>query len=104
MFQRAFFAAAQILKDIDNPWNPLGEQHGVFLQGHHQCNLLEVPIVIDTGASFSLTPYLEDFQSPLEPSDIGSLLGLNASAKIEGVAWVEWEVRDMFGQVAILKT
>jgi hypothetical protein len=104
MFQRAFLAAAQILKDIDHPRNPLGEQHGVFLQGHHNHNQREVPIVIDTGASFSLTPYLEDFQTPLEPSKLDSLLGLNGTAKIEGVAWVEWEIRDWHGQVAILKT
>ena len=81
MFQRAFLAAAQILKDINNPRNTLGEQNGVFLQGHHHHNQREVPIVIDTGASFSLTPYLEDFQTPLEPSKLDSLIGLNGTAK-----------------------
>ena len=40
----------------------------------------------------------------MEPSDINSLLGLNASAKIKGFTWVEWEVCDCNYQVAILKT
>ena len=60
--------------------------------------------MIDTGASFSLTPYLEDFVTPLEKPEIDEMHGLTDSVKVQGVGWVEWTIRDYFGQVALIWT
>ena len=64
----------------------------------------DVPIVIDTGASFSLTPFINNFTSKLEPSDIKEMHGLSDSVMVKGVGWVEWLTKDANGQVAVIKT
>ena len=38
--------------------------------GAYQVNAAELPIVIDTGASTSLSPVLSDFIGPLEPAPL----------------------------------
>ena len=60
--------------------------------------------MVDAGASFALSPFLDDFVTDLEPPECTELIGLSDKAKVEGVAWVEWEVRDAFGQIALIKT
>ena len=57
----------------------------------------EVPVVIDTGASFSLTPFREDFVGPMEETNTDNLQGLNAQAEVKGEGEVKWHVRDVFG-------
>jgi hypothetical protein len=64
----------------------------------------QVPIVFDTGASFSLTPFLEDFVDGIEPATEKEMNGINSSVKIEGVGWVEWTIRDVFGHVCLIRT
>jgi hypothetical protein len=64
----------------------------------------QVPIVFDTGASFSLTPFLEDFVDGIEPATEKEMNGINSSVKIEGVGWVEWTIRDVFGHVCLIHT
>lgn len=64
----------------------------------------DMPIVIDTGASFSVSPRREDFITPLEPSDVLSLRGLNGAVKVFGTGLVEWEVQDARGTVRKLRT
>jgi hypothetical protein len=65
----------------------------------------DVPIVIDTSASFSITPFKEDFVSPpLEPADINAMHGLANLALVKGVGWVEWTIRDAGNQIAIIRT
>jgi hypothetical protein len=44
------------------------EMHGVFLTGGIHKN--DAPIVLDTGASISMTPYESDFVSDLEEYDV----------------------------------
>jgi predicted 3-demethylubiquinone-9 3-methyltransferase (glyoxalase superfamily) len=44
--------------------------------------------VIDAGASFSLTPHKSDFVGLMEKPDIEKLYSLSATAKVEGMGWV----------------
>ena len=90
------------MKELNAPRDPFGEYKGAYLLGN--LRRTDVPIVIDTGASFSLTPFMENFVSPLEPADTDSMSGLADSVKVHGMGWVEWSIRDTFGQVALNKT
>jgi hypothetical protein len=65
---------------------------------------LDMPIVIDTGASLSLTPVLDDFVGPLEPADITEIRGVTHSAKVLGWGMASWEIRDVFGVVRTITT
>ena len=104
VLKRAFIAAKQLLVDSSTA----RAQHGIFLTDQSKADLLDrhldVPIVIDTGASFSLTPFMSDFTSPIEPPDVDSLTGLTDKVDVKGVGWVEWTVRDSNGQVALIRT
>ena len=100
---RAFIAATQILHDLGAPRDPCGERHTAFIQNVHGEHR-NVPIVVDTGASFALSPFLDDFVSPLEQSECTELIGLSGNANVEGIANVEWEIRDVCGQLAVIKT
>ena len=62
-----------------------------------------MPIVIDTGASLSLTPNLEDFVEPPKPCALTHLHGLSGNTEVLGVGTVEWTVRDIFGEVRTLR-
>ena len=56
-----------------------------------------LPIVIDSGASISLTANYNDFVGPIRPATITELRGLSHTTKVHGVGKVEWTVRDVFG-------
>ena len=75
--------------------------HGFISQDHDQDRM---PIVIDTGCSFSLTPNRDDFVGTLNETANGSMKGLTDSVNIEGIGWVEWTVRDIFNKVHIIRT
>ena len=64
----------------------------------------EPPIVIDTGASVSLSPRPEDFIGPIQPPSIKSLQGLKGSVNIVGEGTVEWKIRDVLGQTRTIRT
>ena len=77
-------------------------QSAVYLQkGTDSRN---IPIVLDTGASFSLTPVLSDFVSAIEKCPTKEMTGLTDSVMIVGVGDVEWAIRDHMGQVQIIRT
>ena len=63
----------------------------------------EVPVVIDSGASYSLTPFIEDFVDPLQPANI-DLQGLSSKANVKGEGTVEWSIRDVFGVTRTVRT
>ena len=104
VLKRAFIAAKQLLVDSSTQ----RALHGIFLTDTSKADVherhLDVPIVVDTGASFSLTPFLSDFTSELELPDVDNLTGLTDKVKVEGIGWVEWYVRDAKGQVALIRT
>jgi len=78
------------------------DMSGAYLT-EHQCKC-DMPIVFDTGASYSVTPNLQDFVGELSPTDMDSMKGLTDSVKIKGKGWVEWSVRDVFGRVHMIRT
>ena len=63
-----------------------------------------LPIVIDSGASISLTANYNDFVGPIRPATITELKGLAHTTKVHGVGNVEWTVRDVFGATRTIKT
>jgi hypothetical protein len=73
VMEHAYIAAAEILTQLNCPRSavPLS---GVFLTDNSA--RYDVPVVIDTGASFSITPFEEDFVSPLKQADTNAMHGL----------------------------
>ena len=63
-----------------------------------------LPIVIDSGASISLTANYNDFVGPIRPTTITELQGLSHTTKVHGVGQVKWTVRDVFGATPTIKT
>ena len=65
----------------------------------------EPPIIIDTGASNSLTPLSSDFKNNLiQSADLKSLQQVNGSTQVCGAGMLEWEIEDMVGTKAIIET
>jgi hypothetical protein len=63
----------------------------------------KLPIVLDTGASFCITPNVDDFIGPIEPCSTTKLNGLNAKISVVGQGTVEWKIQDLFSVVRSLK-
>lgn len=64
----------------------------------------DMPIVLDTGASTSITPVLSDFIGPLEPTPISEITGLNSKTRIVGKGTVEWAICDYWNVVRVVRT
>jgi hypothetical protein len=64
----------------------------------------ELPIVIDSGASYSVTPNLQDFVGPIRECSTKELNGLNAPINVVGEGEVDWKIQDVFGTVRSIKT
>ena len=75
---------------------------------HHGFNAAlqrdETPVVIDTGASYSLTPFREDFYGKIKGTDMEDLQGLSGRAKVHGVGNIEWTIVDLYGVIRTIKT
>jgi hypothetical protein len=57
----------------------------------------ELPIVIDSGASVSVTPHIRDFRGQLQKCPTKSLDGLSSKTEVLGIGKVTWEVQDFYG-------
>ena len=57
------------------------------------------PIVIDTGASISVTPNAADFVNGISTSNLPELRGLNHTSKVAGTGLVEWTIFDVHNRV-----
>ena len=98
----AYIAAANLMKELHYKREPAGQYECAYIaDNHHRC---DVPVVIDTGCSFSVTPFVQDYVSSIEETDVPELTGITDVVKIHGVGWVEWPIRDIFGQIAIIRT
>ena len=65
----------------------------------------ELPIVINTGASSSITPILLDFTGPVGPCCTEALGSLTeVKTKIDGEGPVAWEIEDMNGVTKTINT
>jgi len=62
------------------------------------------PIVLDSGASVSITPLASDFVTPIQPMPNSSVRGLSSSTRIAGIGYVEWTLRDVNGTIATIRT
>ena len=74
-------------------------QHCMF-----QASNLHLPIVLDTGASTSITPILSDFIGDLKPTTTSKVNQLSGSTKVVGRGLVEWEVSDIWGITHVIQT
>ncbi|KAG7345831.1 hypothetical protein IV203_033362 [Nitzschia inconspicua] len=64
----------------------------------------ETAVILDTGASCSVTPHLSDFVSDIVPAKFTELNSLDSSIQVHGQGTVEWTVQDMDGNVRIIRT
>jgi hypothetical protein len=56
-----------------------------------------LPVVVDTGASISISPNISDFVGPITKPFCESLQGLGESTKVDGQGIIEWQIRDELG-------
>jgi len=61
------------------------------------------PVVIDTGASLSLSPYASNFVDRLQPPPISSLNGLQHKTLVVGYGTVKFTIVDMNGTVITIR-
>ena len=96
---------SSVTRTVDSTSTPnfadLSKQMSIYLNGNG-ADLL--PIVIDSGASCSLTPNKHDFIGDIRPATIHELCGLSNTTKVLGVGTVEWTIRDVFGAIRTLQT
>ena len=62
------------------------------------------PLVLDTGASISITPVLSDFIDDLQPSLVTTVHGINSKTNVVGSGTVEWKVNDVHGNLKTIRT
>jgi hypothetical protein len=71
---------------------------------YHSCDEHDLPIVIDSGASVTITPILKDFVASIRPSNLTSLQDISARTNVEGEGTLCWTIRGALGQVRQLRT
>ena len=67
-------------------------------------NINELPIVIDTGASFSITPTITDFDQSIARSACMSLNQLSGKTPVIGEGPITWNIEDVEGTRRQIKT
>jgi hypothetical protein len=85
--QRALIAAAHLT----------GQDVSSTASVYQARNNPEFPIVINSGASVSVTPHIRDFRGPLQKCPTKSLDGLSSKTEVLGMGKVTWEVQDFYG-------
>ena len=63
-----------------------------------------MPIVIDSGASISITGRGSDFIGPIHPIPSTTIQGLNHTLDVKGKGMVRWEVVDQNGELCVIET
>ena len=81
-----------------------GGDYGACLRGQHANTAAPMPIVINTGASTSITPVIGDFIGPLEPTPAAEIKGLNSKTHIVGKGTVEWAICNYWNVVRVVQT
>ena len=100
--QNAFYAAVALCTQLGVNQEAT-QQAGAFLS---QAVYPKVPLIFDTGCGFLITPFAEDFVTPLQPPPpgIGVTNFENGHTLVEGVGWVEWNVKDATGRTSVMRT
>ena len=70
-------------------------------KGNTQCN---TPVVLDTGASFSLTPFEDDFVALIVSTSSKEMKGIADSLRIQGVGTVSRSIRDILSRIWTVTT
>ena len=70
---------------------------------YHSSNC-QIPMVIDTGTSVSLTPCKSEFVTDIVSSNLKLFSGLQGETAVHGHGIVGWNVRYMFRTVRTIKT
>jgi hypothetical protein len=70
---------------------------------HLGLNAADVPIIVDYGASLSISPHRGDFVGDKEQLN-SNIQGISTVSKIEGVGTVRWTFKDVFGTIKIIET
>jgi hypothetical protein len=63
----------------------------------------ELPIVINSRASFSVMPKLDNFLGPIEQCSMTELSGLNSKIDVVGQGTIKWKIQDVFASIHIIK-
>jgi hypothetical protein len=63
-------------------------------------NAADAPIVIDSGASLSISPHRGDFVGDIEQLN-STIQGISTVTKIEGVGNMRWTFKYVFGTIKI---
>ena len=84
---QSFIAAADLLKEL-HYHRPDDAQYGGAYIADIGPNC-DVPVVFDTGCSFSVTPFESDFVTDIEPTEVKELVGLTDKVNIQGVGTIE---------------
>jgi hypothetical protein len=92
--QRALIAAAHLT----------GQDVSSTASVYQARNNPEFPIVVDSGASVSVTPHIRDFRGPLQKCPTKSLDGLSSKTEVLGMGKVTWEVQDLYGVTRTITT
>jgi hypothetical protein len=71
---------------------------------YHSNKPEELPIVIDTGASCSITPVHSDFISTIQPSNVHVLNNISGTTAVVGHGTIEWNIQDANGVVNPIQT
>jgi hypothetical protein len=66
-------------------------------------NAADAPIVIDSGASLSISPHRGDFVGDIKQLN-STIKGIYTVTKIAGVGTVRWTFKDVFGSIKIIET
>jgi hypothetical protein len=102
--KRALVAAADLrdtYKATDMLWTSESMMKPYVLHTQDDPHL---PIVVDTGASATLTPNVSDFIGPINPPNFSSLQGRGSPSDVDGQGITEWQVRDVLGFIRTIRT
>jgi hypothetical protein len=73
--------------------------------GHQKRGDVVIPIIIDTGASISISGERSDFYDGIQAVDPKLVIhGLNHAIQFKGIGKVRWQIKDQLGQIAIVET
>ena len=64
----------------------------------------DLPLIFDSGATVSITPRADDFESWEPPTDGITLQGIQEQARVAGIGQVRWKVKDDKGQEQVIRT
>ena len=91
--ENVIFTASKIVGTMSNIFNYLTKT-----------KIGNYPVIWDSGASLSITPHMDDFDGPLDPTPFGvRIQGIAKGLVIAGVGQVSWSFPDAHGGIRTLK-